>query len=184
MSPAVAPGTNASRPDRTANARSWLARDVAIDIDVRYILIVSLQPPSSQLYEIQGAWDLWQGSSTEIARLASRADSWLRAYFGLVPEYRIGTSHSVATSVWAGGVDTSAELRDEINARRALVRQIVCMSWATPNGVACISQGLVLPREWRVGGALGCRPGCGGAAAIVASMSRVAHLPEGPDHSL
>jgi hypothetical protein len=97
------------------------------------------------LYVLETTWPHWQGSATEIARLARRAEEWTcarhtsfqtvpreRWYFPtgiLAPQFAVTFSYTVATSVWAGGVKLDW-LPAEIEARRSLVRRIVLKATA------------------------------------------------------
>lgn len=82
---------------------------------------------------LEAEWDLWQGSPTEIARLAARAEAYLKWHFAKVPDHQIITTCTVGTPIWAGG-PSLADLRDEIGARRSLVRRVEVESYAIVKG--------------------------------------------------
>jgi hypothetical protein len=102
-----------------------------------------------RLYVMEAVWPWWQGSATELERLATRiekrfADHFLSfndARFDEVtaearrlghpepPEVFVFHSHGVTTARWSGSV-TGADLRAEVEARRALVRIIHIQSSA------------------------------------------------------
>ena len=104
-----------------------------------------------ELFVRETVWWHWQGSPEEIARLAIRAEKRLRWYFTSWDEPRwwkaerawrkmaphtpygqdsIVHRHSVTTKFWSGGT-TSAEMRDEIAARRSAVQIIQIRSTAS-----------------------------------------------------
>lgn len=93
----------------------------------------------TQLWFKEQTWDYWQGSPTDIARIAKRADEWLDKHFtnfSVLPRERwyrpggriaqqeaIHQHHAVRTTRWVGGARAD-QLADEIDARRALVRGV------------------------------------------------------------
>ncbi len=92
-----------------------------------------------ELYVKVQTWDRWQGSPTEIARIARRADEWIDWHFtnftqlpraawylpggAIRPQDATFQDHTVRTAGWVGGA-TADRLSDEIEARRELVRGV------------------------------------------------------------
>jgi hypothetical protein len=97
-----------------------------------------------RLFVQEQTWTRWQGSPTEIARIATRVEERIKSRFisfndprfeavqraklkerpGHEPSQQFVYSQlSVTTPYWSGGT-TAADLRDEIEARRDLVRHI------------------------------------------------------------
>ncbi len=99
-----------------------------------------------KLYVKETTWPYWQGSPTEIARLAKRGEERMNRYFipfqklprdawwirpGIPRQQEaVHFSYVVGTRDWAGGT-TSDGLRDEIEARRTLVRAITLKASVT-----------------------------------------------------
>lgn len=100
-----------------------------------------------KLYVKETTWPYWQGSATEIARLAKRSEERMNSRF--IPFQKLARDqwyirpgipqrqnaldfrYTVNTRDWAGGEPTSDGLRDEIEARRALVRGITLRASVT-----------------------------------------------------
>ncbi len=92
-----------------------------------------------ELYVKEQTWEHWQGSPTEIARIARRADEWIDwrfTNFTKLPRHlwhlpggrirqqeAIFQHHTVITTGWVGGA-TADRLSDEIEARRDIVRGV------------------------------------------------------------
>jgi hypothetical protein len=113
----------------------------------------SLPVLPKELYVKEQTWEHWQGSPTEIARIARRADEWIDWHFtnfaqlpchlwrlpgGRVRQQEaISQDHTVITARWVGGA-TADRLSDEIEARRDLVRgvdiksNVIVRGWPVP----------------------------------------------------
>lgn len=102
-------------------------------------------PLPAEAYVKEMFWPHWQGSPAEVARLAGRADQWMREHFidfqeprfeeerrgwprGMeFPQMSVSRNHSVTTAYWSSS--TSAHgMRDEIEARRSQVTTIEIQS--------------------------------------------------------
>ena len=93
-------------------------------------------PLPEELYFKDETWEHWQGSPTEIARIARRADDWIDQHFTnftqlpksqwylpggrIAQQEAIHKHHTVRTTRWVGGAGAD-HLADEIEARRDLV---------------------------------------------------------------
>lgn len=100
-----------------------------------------------QLYVKETTWPYWQGSATEIQRLAKRAEARLQRYFTpfqklprdawyvlpgvLQQQEALDFTYSVITQDWDSEYPTSDGLRDEIEARRARVTEITLKASVT-----------------------------------------------------
>ena len=100
-----------------------------------------------KLYVKKTKWPYWQGSATEIQRLAKRAEARLHRYFTpfqnlprdawyvlpgvLRQQEALDFTYAVITRDWENDYPTSDGLRDEIEARRARVSEITLKASAT-----------------------------------------------------
>ena len=100
-----------------------------------------------KLYVKETKWPYWQGSATEIQRLAKRAEARLHRYFTpfqnlprdawyvlpgvLRQQEALDFTYAVITRDWENDYPTSDGLRDEIEARRARVSEITLKASAT-----------------------------------------------------
>lgn len=77
------------------------------------------------MYVAEGNWRVWQGSPTEIAQVANRAHTWMQERFGQQGRNYVYLEYVVATSLWQWyGRGNPSELRDEIDARRSVVKAV------------------------------------------------------------
>ena len=116
-----------------------------------------------KLYVKETTWPYWQGSATEIQRLAKRAEERLNSYFtpfqklprdawyvrpGIFRQQEaLNFTNSVATREWEAYSVPADALRDEIEARRALVSTITIKAEVTDRTWAVVAL-----REHRFGG--------------------------------
>src|SRR5579871_3401296 len=96
---------------------------------------VSGQPALPPLYERDHSWRLWQGSSSQIGRLAARADRWMDWHFRSVTGHTTHHIYSVGTPRGAWGADSPADLAGEIDARRGHVTAVGIYAYALPGGL-------------------------------------------------
>jgi hypothetical protein len=99
------------------------------------------------LFVKETTWAHWQGSATEIARLAKRGEDWMiwrftpfqklpRDAWHVFPggplrqQESVNFNYTVNTEFWAGGT-TADGLRDEIEARRSLVHGVTLKASVT-----------------------------------------------------
>jgi hypothetical protein len=92
-------------------------------------------PPPFHLYERTGTWDQWQGSPTQIGRLAQRGDTWMKQYFGHLRDHHVRGEYTVATERWAGGADNPTDLVGQIDARRPDIQTVSIRARAFPADV-------------------------------------------------
>jgi len=116
-----------------------------------------------KLYVEETTWPHWQGSATEIQRLAKRAEERISSYFSpfqklprdawylrpgiLRQQEALYFSHSVATRDWEAYSVPADGLRDEIEARRALVSTVRIKATVTDRTWAVVAL-----QEHRFGG--------------------------------
>lgn len=113
----------------------------------------TLRPLPHDLYCIVETWPWWQGSPTELGRLARRLEARFSERFMSFQESRfedlvkkarrsgdpeprqlfVFNSHVVSTSRWAGGV-RARDLQEEVQARRAQIQTVTIQSSVIDRG--------------------------------------------------